>query len=233
MKYKLLIIIILGTIFTSIIYFYTDKDNLNVLALGDGISTGMTPYHIEGYDYNDYLIEYLNENKNLEKYYKNFNEVDETANSLLTKINNNIENIDKKVKIKQAIKEADIITISLGMDELNNYAKKNTLGSTKINSYLTKYEEVIKNIKKLNNKKIYIIGLYKTKLINEAKVTKINEELKKLSEKYNLTFITLDEITEKREFFILENEYYVNYKGQEYIFNQIKNTLEQPTLKII
>ncbi len=101
MKYKILIIIILGTIFTSIIYFHTDKDNLNVLVLGDGISTGMTSYHIEGYDYNEYLIEYLNENNKLENYYKNFNEVDETASNLVNKLNNNIENIEKKIKLKQ------------------------------------------------------------------------------------------------------------------------------------
>ena len=64
MKFKIIIIIIIGTILTSIIYVYTSKDNLNILALGDGLSTGMTPYHVEGFDYNDYLIEYLNESKN-------------------------------------------------------------------------------------------------------------------------------------------------------------------------
>ena len=41
MKYKILIIIFLSTLFTALIYFWTDKDNLNILALGDGISTGM------------------------------------------------------------------------------------------------------------------------------------------------------------------------------------------------
>lgn len=232
MKYKILIIIILGTLFTSIIYFYTDKDNLNILALGDGISTGMTSYHLEGYDYNEYLSEYLNENKRLENYYKNFNEVDETASNLVNKINNNIESIDKKIKIKQAIKEADIITIALGMDELNNYAKKNTLGSTKINGYLQKYDEVLKMIRKLNDKKIYLIGLYETNLINAVKVNKINEELKNIAKKYNTTFIDIEDIIENKEYFS-GNDYYINYKGQEYIFNKIKDTLEQPTMYFV
>lgn len=233
MKYKILIIIVLGTIFTSIIYFYTDKDNLNVLALGDGISTGMTSYHIEGYDYNEYLVEYLNENKKLEQYYKNFNEVDETASSLLNKINNNIENIDKKIKLKQAIKEADIITITLGMDELNNYAKKSNLGSTKISGYLNKYEEVIKALRKLNNKDIYLMGLYETPLLTKAKVTRINEELNNLCKQYNITFIDITDITEHAEYFTSKKEYYLNYKGQEYIFNKIKDIFELPTINII
>lgn len=233
MKYKILIIILLGTLFTAIIYFHTDKDNLNVLALGDGISTGMTSYHIESYDYNDYLTEYLNENNRLENYYKNFNEVDETASSLLNKVQNNIENIDKKIKLKQAIKEADIITISLGMDELNNYAKKNNLGSTKINGYLNKYEEVLKTLRKLNDKSIYLISLYKTTLVNDSKVQKINESLQNLAKQYNITYINIEDIIDHQEFFINKKEYYLNYKGQEYIFNKIKDTLEQPTMYII
>lgn len=233
MKYKILVIIILGTIFTSIIYFYTDKDNLNVLALGDGISTGMTSYHIEGYDYNDYLIDYLNENKKLEHYYKNFNEVDETASNLLNKMNNNIENIDKKIKLKQAIKEANIITITLGMDELNNYAKKSNLTTTKINGYLNKYEEVIKALRKLNDKDIYLVSLYETSLLTKTKVTKINEILKNLCKQYKITFIDITDITMHPDYFTSKKEYYLNYKGQEYIFNKIKDTFALPTINII
>lgn len=233
MKYKILIIIVLGTIFTSFIYFHTNKENINILALGDGLSTGMTPYHIEGYDYNEYLAEYLNENERLENYYKNFNEIDETASNLMNKINNNIENMDKKIKLKQAIKEADIITISLGMDELNNYAKKNNLGSTKINGYLAKYEEILKTIRTLNNKKIYMIGLYSSTLINETKITKINEGLKKLAKQYNIEYIDIESIKNQEEFFKSKKDYYLNYKGQEFIFTKIKENLEQATFAII
>ncbi len=233
MKYKILLIIFLGTLFTTFIYAHIDKDNLNLLALGDGISTGMTPYQVEGYNYNDYLRDYLHDQNQLENYYKNFNEIDETASHLENKITNNIENIDKKIKLKQAIKEADIITISLGMDELNNYAKKNNLGSTKINGYLKKYEEILKMIRKLNDKTIYMIGLYQTNLINDTKINKINEELKNLSKQYHLVFIDISTIKEHKEFFINNKNYYLNYKGQEYIFNKIKENIEQTTFLMI
>ncbi len=228
MKYKILTIIFLGILFTTLIYFYTDKDNLNYLALGDGLSTGMTSYHVEGYNYNDYMIEYLNENNQLEEYYKNFNEIDETASSLVNKINNNIENIDQNIKIKQAIKEADIITIALGMDELNNYAKKNNLGSTKINGFIKKYEQVLKQIRRLNDKKVYVLGLYETSNIKKSKISKINEEIKNLCSKYKAIFIDLSSITEYKEFFANKKDYYLTYKGQEYIFNLIRNELEKP-----
>ena len=233
MKYKILIIILLGVLFTSLIYFHTSKETKNILALGDSISIGMTSYHINGYDYNDYLRDYLNSKKELGNYYKNFNESDETASNLLTKINNNIENTLEKTKLKQAIKEANIITIALGMDELNNYAKKNNLGTTKINGFLNKYEQVLKNIRSINNKKIYLIGLYPTNLVKETKINKINEELKKLSKRYNLEYIDIENIREQEYFFASTNDYYLNYKGQEYIFNKIKDSMEKNNSKII
>ena len=233
MKYKIGIIILIGTILTFCIYFHTEQGKINVLALGDGISTGMTVYHVEGYDYNEYLTEYLNEQNNLGAYYRYFNEVDETASNLVIKINNNITSIDKKIKLKQAIKEANIITIALGMDELNNYAKKNTLGSTKINGFLKKYEEILNTIKKVNNEKVYLIGLYESHLINKNKIEKINTEIQNLAQKYNVTYIDIMDINNHKECFIQKNNYYLNYKGQEYIFNKIKEKQEQQTIKII
>ena len=233
MKYKILIIIFLSTLFTALIYFWTDKDNLNILALGDGISTGMTPYQIEGYNYNDYLKDYLQNKHQLENYYKNFNEIDETASHLLSKINSNLENSSKTIKIKQAIKEADIITISLGMDELNNYARKNYLGSSKINGFLAKYDEVLKEIRKLNNKKIYLLSLYKTNLLNDTKVTKLNQALLDLSKKYKVTFVDITDITTHKDFFLDTHNYYLNYKGQEFIFQKIQNSNESTTFQII
>lgn len=233
MKYKILIILILGTIITSFIYFHVDKSKQNLLALGDGISTGMTAYHVEGYDFNDYFVDYLNENNQLENYYRGFNETDETVSNLITKINNNITSMDTNTKLKQAIKEADIITIALGMDELNNYAAKNNLGSTKINGFINKYQELLTYLRSINDKKIYVIGLYPSKLINSTKIDKINKELKTICEQNTIDFIDISKMHQEKEFFPIQNNYYTNYKGQKYIFEEIKNMQNVSTFKII
>ncbi len=232
MKFKILLISLLGIIITSIIYFSIDKSKLSLLALGDGLSKGMTAYNVEGYDFNDYLVEYLNEQNNLEHYYRNFNETDETVTNLLNKIDNNISSLESNIKIKQAIKTADIITISLGMDELNNYALKNNLGSTKIKGYLNKIQELFAKVRSLNDKKIFVISLYSSKQINKDKILKINTELAKLCQKNKLVFIDISDIRKNSEYFTKPNNYYPNYKGQEYIFEKIKNNLNDiPTLK--
>lgn len=230
MKHKIFIIMLLGTIIASFIYFHVKNSDFNLLALGDGLSTGMTPYHVEGYDFNDYLAEYLNEERKLSDFYKSFNETDETITNLINKINDNMQSVEQKIKIKQAIKKANTITIAIGMDELNNYAYKNNLGSTKINGFIQKYNELLKIIRSLNDKQIFIIGLYSTSKINSSKIEKINNELQQLAQKYHAEFIDITNIIANKEFFLNKSNYYLNYKGQKYIFEIIKEKLETTTV---
>ena len=64
MKKKIIALVLIGTILSVIIYFFTQKNEITLVALGDGLSLGMTPYNIEGYSYNDYLKEdYLNKHE--------------------------------------------------------------------------------------------------------------------------------------------------------------------------
>ena len=68
MKKKILILTLIGTIISVIIYFYTKSDEITIVALGDGLSLGMTPYEIEGMSFNDYLKEDYKEKYKLKKY---------------------------------------------------------------------------------------------------------------------------------------------------------------------
>lgn len=233
MKFKIGAILLVGLFMTIIIYLKVDNNDINFLSLGDGIATGMTPYHIEGYDYNDYLSEYLSQKDNVANYYKNFSEPDETVVSLLNKIADNINILENKIKIKQAIQKADVITIALGMDELNSYASKKILGSSKITGYLNKYEELFQKITQLNKNKIFVISLYESNLIAKDKISKINTELEKLCQKYSVTFIDISDIRNNSEFFIQKNSYYPNYKGQKYIFEKIISTFTIETFNTI
>ena len=128
MKKKIIIITLLGSILSIIIYFYTRKEEINIVSLGDGISIGMTPYNIEGYSYNDYLKNTYDNIHKLNKYYE-FGSFGKTARELIYEIKENKTKSFKedKIEIQRAINEADILTISIGMDELSEDNKTNDI----------------------------------------------------------------------------------------------------------
>ena len=169
MKKQIILTIFIGILMAFIIYKITYHEEMNFLALGDGISLGLTAYNVKGYSYNDYLKDYFEDNTILREYISDFASVDETSKSLLNKISNN-ELVSNNMTIQQAISKAKIITISLGMDELNNLK---TLKSKNISEYLTNMEKIIKMIRNINkNNQVIITSLYETFKLSKDNVLK-------------------------------------------------------------
>ena len=136
---KIILTILGGVILAFFIYKLTYHEEVNIVTLGDGMSLGLTAYNVKGYSYNDYLKDYYEDNALLKEYNISFANVDETSKNLLYKLSNN-ESVGN-LTIQHVINEAKIITISLGMDELNNLK---VLKSSNISEYLTNFEKIIK-----------------------------------------------------------------------------------------
>ena len=194
---------------------------MNIITLGDGISTGETAYDVTGYSFNDYLRDYYEETGTVEEYIKEFSIKGETTETLKTKISNNYTLESTNTKIQQAIAEAKILTIAIGMDELN---QKN-LKSKQIDQYIENMDKILTVIRIYNNKDIFLISLYPTAVLNKEKVQEINRKLKELSTKHRVTYIDIENITENKEYFFSSNSYYLNYKGHRYISEQIQSFL--------
>ena len=194
---------------------------MNIVTLGDGISTGETAYDVTGYSFNDYLRDYYEETGTVEEYIKEFSIKGETTETLKTKISNNYILESTNTKIQQAIAEAKILTIAIGMDELN---QKN-LKSKQIDQYIENMDKILTVIRIYNNKDIFLISLYPTAVLNKEKVQEINRKLKELSTKHRVTYIDIENITENKEYFFSSNSYYLNYKGHRYISEQIQSFL--------
>lgn len=222
MKKQIILTIFTGILMAFIIYKITYHEEMNFLALGDGISLGLTAYNVKGYSYNDYLKDYFEDNTILREYISDFASVDETSKSLLNKISNN-EVASNNMTIQQAISKAKIITISLGMDELNNLK---TLKSKNISEYLTNMEKIIKMIRNINkNNQVIITSLYETFKLSKDNVLKINNELNNLANKYNLKFVDISDVVLHKEFYMMPYNYYLNYKGHEYISELVKKVI--------
>jgi len=223
MKKKIILTILLGTIITFFIYKNFHHESMNLVALGDDLALGETAYNVQGYSYNDYLRDYFENISILEEYITEFAELEETTETFKIKLNNNFTLESTGIGIQQAINKAKILTLSLGMFELNH---KKELKSKDIETYLKNIEKILKIIRIYNEKEIFFISLYPTEKIKKEKIEKINEELKKICETYQVKFIDIEDITEKKEFFFNEKSYHLNYKGHRYISERIIENLE-------
>lgn len=204
-----------------LIYTLTNNNNLNYVTLGDSLSKGVTPYFANGYGYSNYIVDYLKKNNKLNSYNDDFTSIDYRITDLINLININYETNNRT--INQAIHSADIITISVGMQEL--YYKINT-NDTNIYTYIDKMledtEELFTLIRKNNNKKIYMLGYYNTKNTNQDLFNYANIKLKEICQKNKITYIDTQSIFYKNTtYFENPNSFNPNLQGYYKIYEKI------------
>lgn len=204
-----------------LIYTLTNNNNLNYVTLGDSLSKGVTPYFANGYGYSNYIVDYLKKNNKLNSYNDDFTSIDYRITDLINLININYETNNQT--INQAIHSADIITISIGMQEL--YYKINT-NDTNIYTYIDKMledtEELFTLIRKNNNKKIYMLGYYNTKNTNQDLFNYANIKLKEICQKNKITYIDTQSIFYKNTtYFENPNSFNPNLQGYYKIYEKI------------
>lgn len=222
MKKKIILIALLGGILSIIIYFFTQNNELTIMSIGDGLSSGETPYGIEGYSFNDYLKEDYLTKHNLKDYIE-YAIPNKTIKELIYEIKENKEiNLkSKKIEIKQAINKADILTIAIGMDELVNVKITNQIK----NEYLHDLEELLSMIKVLNQKKVVIISLYTWGKNDLLTIEKLNASIRDISLSNSFLFIDINKILMDKEYYLTTDSYYINYIGHKRIYEEIKKVL--------
>ena len=218
MKKIILLTIIIGAISTFLIYKNFYHEDMNIVALGDGIALGETAFNVQGYSYNDYLKDYYEENSILKEYITEFAEVEETTKTLLLKLQTNYTLETTNTSITQAISKAKILTLSLGMYELNN---KKELTTAIVDEYLSNMEKILKFFRIYNKKSIVVLSLYPTTKIKEEQIKKINDHLEKTCKNYEIKFIDIKNISQIPNYFFMKDNYYFNYKGHRYISEKI------------
>jgi len=221
MKKKIIIIILLGVIGTFFIYNENKQEKIYFLSLGDGLASGMTAYHIEGYNYNDYLRDELEQQSKLEKYIPEFSEEDQSVENLITRIENNYKSEELNLTIQQALSKSKIITIGIGLDELANTSIYHRLLSREKEDYKKDMTKLIQLIRSFNEGKIFLLGIYKAYNLNMEDVDEINRFLKELAENNKIIYVDIANLSENADYFLLNNSYYLNYKGHKEIFNRI------------
>ena len=216
-RYKLLIIILVGAALTILINFVTFKNKLNLVSLGDGFSLGMTPYNVAGPSFNDYLKEYLEAKNKLANYNNEFSQAHLKAHELNDNLEDNALGKFTRIPIKQTIASAEILTISIGLDEFADLSIQNNLTSESADNYLKEMDTLLKTIREFYDKKIIIVGLYPAYKFDQKDAVEINTSLKKLAGKYNALFLDILAYYLNESYYLDKTSYYLNYKAHQKI----------------
>lgn len=234
MKKIFIVLVILLSVL--LIYLGFKDKKIYYLSLGDSLANGVNEYGIKDYGYSDYIKEYL-ENKDLLEVY-----VNSTVNNNKTTIdimNDIVDNVNVSVGNKEktfqnTLIKADLITISLGLNELLKDLELNNDFNT--NDLYTKFEQLIKDYDKLfkllrsySKEDIMFIGIYNPTNNQELDdfFKYANSKLSNLCIKYEINYINIYEDFKDKNFIFLGESLYPNKKGYKLISNKIIELLEK------
>lgn len=211
-RYKLLIGFIITGIILITIFFMTRDKQIYYLSLGDSLAAGQTPNNTIEESYGDYVAEYLKDKEVLEFYTKKFSKSGYRSIDLLNDLNNNkkIKIDGKKITIKHALIKADIVTVSIGSNDL--FYKLNVGNEFDMNEFddiYTYVDEAISDVDKLLyelrkscKEQIMVFGFYNpftnfsSSLANtvEPVIVYANEKMKNLVKKYDMTYVDIHDM---------------------------------------
>ena len=225
------LIVLFSVIFLTFIIYKVNANNLiDYMSIGDSLDLGINSYGNNTYSYHDYLKNYLDNNNLLHKTSFYYSKPNYKIEELLIDIENNKEIIydDKTYNIKKELREADLITISIGMDELVNKIESN-ITSSDIDTLVNNMDLLVSNIKKISSSNIVLIGYYNPYLDN-LKVNKIfsyiNDRYKELANKYKINYIDILNLNSNKEYLPNYKDYHLNSKGYLKIASKIIEKLD-------
>ena len=228
---KIIKLTILGIIILIVFWIYVCAKNNKIyyVVLGDTISTGMNPYGKKDYGYSDYLKDSLKI-----RYYKNYSKENNTTIDI-------IEDIKYKPKIKKDLRESNLVTLTIGLTDFNNSIENKTIDVNKIldlkdniNKIIPNIDKTLKELRKYAKEKIIIIGYYNPVpfLFNTSAkdldilFAYIDEEYRKLSEKYDCIYISTYEVFKNNDYLPNPRSIYPNTNGYKEISKLIKKYLQ-------
>ncbi len=235
-KHYKLIIFLLIILLIFLIYKTNHNNYINYTSLGDGYALGINSYGNEDYGYSDFIKDELQKESKLNIYTKKFAEKDQSINHLYEKIVTNERiNVGKAEKnIKQTLRESDLITMTIGLNDLiyqisitpnmNDYKLKGI-----INELQKDIKILIKEIKAYYPKQILIIGYPEIPIKNDY----IKKGIKMLNKIYknqdDIIYISTEDIINNKDFLYSES-FYLSKEGYKKIADKVIKNLKKKNI---
>lgn len=184
----------------------TDSKKYNYLALGDSLAAGMLHDRTIGDGYADFIATQLEQLGLLDNFNKDFAKPGHTTAGVLADMTDNKE-IDG-VSIQSAITEADLITISVGVNDMlrqldrDNFTYDQAEMSAALELVKQNIETIVTKIKAVNpDVKVYVMGYYNAFPYLPTDVqgnviipllSFLNDDIKQASERVGAKFVRTD-----------------------------------------
>ena len=207
-KIIILLFLFLLPILCYLIYSVTETKEKYILAIGDEIANVVELSSNENIKYNN---DFINED------YR----ISDISNIL--KYNKEITKDNKTISIHMLLKKADIVIISIGMNDIYYKLNDDTKDIyTYINNMLETYEEVLDEISKYDYQNVYILGYYNIANKNNDLFVYTNYKLKNIVKKYRYKYIELNNfLNNNQKYYQKNNNFGLNKAGYEQILKLI------------
>lgn len=222
-KVFLILILFLSCYF---IYNKTVDGKFYYLAIGDSLARGTNEYGVASYGYNDHIKDYLYKEQKLKEYNKVFTNDDYRITDILKILEYN----EKKdgYSLNRLVKQADILTISLGMNEIYYKLERNNQNIyTYIDNMINNYSALMSYINKFHHEYVFVLGYYNTLGENQDIFNYANYKLKELCDDYDITYIDLSALLDNNPLYLIQKQTFLpNAKGYEKISQIIVEKME-------
>ena len=235
---KKIIVLVLIVFSTYVIYKVNDDNLIDYMALGDSLNEGINSYGNKSYGFNDYIKSYLENNNLLNKYNSYYSKSDYSIEELTNDIKNNKSVLynDKTYNIKKELREADLVTISIGMDELVELLNKKELTSFNsikkdLDNLITNMDNLLSKITSLSKTEIILIGYYNPYNEYNKDIDKvfayINDNYINLSKKYSIKYVDIyNMISKDKNYLPNKSDYHLTSKAYLKIATEIIDKIE-------
>lgn len=207
-----------------LIYKYTINDKIDYLVIGDSLSKGNNEYNVSGYGYSDFVKDYLIKENKLASYNKSFTNKDYRIFDIYNILNYNESKLvdGEDTSLNQLLEKADLITLSIGMNEL--YYKL-VLNNDNIYSYVDEMicdmDKVFELIRRINKKDVYVLGYYNLFSTKQDIFNYLNYKLKKLTDVYKFNYVDMSFMNNNSVFFNDFTNFNPNLLGYQQISKKI------------
>lgn len=209
-----------------LIYLSTMDRKVYYLVLGDSLATSEGADGLKVRGYTDIVAENLEKRDVLEEYIKGFAEDGMKVPDLIDDIEDNreIEVNGKTIRIKNALVKADLVTLSIGANDILERLDCEYISDNDVYNYIDEMtddlEELLKLIREYSKEDIIMVGYYNPfKDIDVQKfIDYLNKRYKEVSNVYDIIYVEIDDVFEKHpEYLPNENNIHPSSEGYEAI----------------